>query len=290
MLYCSTRQKKILSHAQPTIFHSGKTTIIEAFKYTPKRNNYSFTIHEPNHNKPQLPDITLTEVTFNDMGELWKEAWSPRNIMSTSQVVFAIFGVIIAFLLLMCCVSPKFRHFWRAGCPTENPRKYYTKYKGYHLPTFVKMSGSKQKKSMKERFSFDEIQRQIHKKYVKMISKERRDRLYEKEMLTVHERQQRMIEQMLHISPLRTDILNPKEFNLDNQTQTPSAPDNRMERPAVYPSVVFKNTSRIQNRDLPDTPAEYTPRSPMTRVRFADPQHADIIIHENMTYGMNNLN
>ncbi|MGL6003481.1 hypothetical protein [Aeromonas sobria] len=272
--------RQIHSHAQPTIYHLGETTIMEAFRYTPKRYNYTFKITEPNYNVTILPDISLTEVSLNDIETLWRRTWTAQNVFSTTQIFFTIVGIIILILVIMCICSPKFRHFWRAGCPTENPRKYYTKYKNYHLPTFVKMPKvSQSTNDWREKLTLSEIQRQIRKRYTKMTSSERSRRMYEREMLAVHESQQKMVEKMLEIDPIGTDILDPSLMA--------SAPKNSHARPDLYPSVIFHATQRLQNRDLPEPPSDqFTPRSPMTRVRFADPEQSDIIIH-NQTYDLN---
>jgi len=284
--------RKIASHAKPTAIMLGETTITQAFHYVPTHNAFQF-VAPPEYNRTKIPDLILKPVPINKIKTLLSNAWTPENISSTSQIFFAIVAIIASILGIICCISPKFRHFWRAGCPSENPRKYYTKYKNYHLPTFVKMP-KREMPSWTQKFTKEGITKHIQKKYNKLKGKEARQRQYDREMLALHDSQQKLVEQMLDIKPLRTDILNqtlvtkasvharPTSAALSDIL--PSAPEPMpILKRSLYPSIISKDKSKITGIDNPAFME--TPRapnwSPVARVRFADNNIDEITIADN---------
>ena len=279
--------RKILAHQQPTIHQLGETTIMEAFKYTPKRYNYTFKIHEPNFNY-SLPDLELMTVSINDAGELWRRSYHPRNAIPVLTIVITFIFVFCFLVGLACCCSGKFRHFCRAGCPTENPTKYLKKYKNYHIPTMVKVpERSRPKKSIIKKLTPREMQRQIHKRYVRVFNPQNARIQYNNEMANIHEAQHSQIVRYLEHNPHRSDILlmpprNPdaNRPNVILRPQAPIEPDFVIERNTTYPQVYHHNIDNIQQRNLPmPRPDQFTPRSPLTTVRFAN-GNDEIIIED----------
>ena len=278
--------RKINSQLQPTVYHLGETTIMEAFKYTPKRYNYTFKIHEPRYNYT-LPELELMTVSINDVTELWKRSYHPRNAIPVVSVVMTLIFIFISILVIACCCSGKFRHFCRAGCPTENPTKYLKKYKNYHIPTMVKLpEDSRPKKSLKKKLSPKEMQRQLHKRYVRVFNRPHARIQYNNEMANIHASQHEQIVKYLEHNPHRSDILvlPERSQNYRNVYLRPQAPveqpDFVMRRNVAYPQVIHHNIDNIQNRDLPmPGPDQFTPRSPLTTIRFPNDME-DVVIDD----------
>ena len=281
--------RKISAQQQPTVYHLGETTIMEAFKYTPKRFNYTFKIHEPRLNY-SLPDLELMTVSINDAADLWRSSFHPRNAIPVVTIVLTLSFTFIFLIGLACCCSPKFRHFCRAGCPTENPTKYLKKYKNYNVPTVVKIpERSRPKKSLKKKLSPKEMRRQMHKRYIRVFNRPDARLQYNQEMLNIHERQHSQLVRYLEHNHGRSDVLVlPPRYsetsfqNIDIRPQAPCEPEPNITRNTTYPQFYHHRTDAIQalqNRDLPmPSPEQYTPRSPLTTVRLANGE--DIVIEK----------
>ena len=281
--------RKISAQETPTVYQLGETTIMEAFKYTPKRYNYTFKIREPRLNY-SLPDLELMTVSINDASELWRKSFHPRNAIPVVTIIFSVIFTFILFICVGCCCSPKFRHFCRAGCPTENPTKYLKKYKNYNVPTVVKMpERNRPKKSLKKKLSPKEMNRQMHKRYIRIFNRPNARIQYNNEMINIHERQHAQLVKYLEHNQSRSDVLVLPPRNIETSFQNihirphaPSEPEPNITRNVTYPQVFHQRTDAIQalqNRDLPmPTADQYTPRSPLTTVRLANGEN--IVIEE----------
>ena len=97
---------------------------------------------------PTLPQpldkhiFTLRNITDNSLSNIWDQLTKPTDNLAHFVRFIAIVLVITTIALFLCCCSKTIRLWFKTCIFWKNPKEWWTKKKGYELPTFNKNKGN----------------------------------------------------------------------------------------------------------------------------------------------------
>jgi hypothetical protein len=137
---------QIAAHYQTNLATDlGTSTMNQAFEYLPKLENYTFSVNKTNlFEDNDLPSMSEEDMELNTIQHLTKLATDPDEMIIHIVRFAIILVVVLVIFIIVYCVCPKFRLWFKACCFVNNPRKFWTE-KGYELPTFQRVKQLKTK-------------------------------------------------------------------------------------------------------------------------------------------------
>ena len=124
---------KIESHEDIKLVHSLETDFMEGFRFMPRKDNFTIPVTRPVFNQT-VPDIQLLKLQIPDFKTIWEETFAPVKSIPHALRVLSIMFPIVIVLIICCCVSKRFKDWWKTFWHCRNPLKYQRDYKGYTQP------------------------------------------------------------------------------------------------------------------------------------------------------------
>ena len=133
--------RKIYNHNNPDAASTdlGIPTLLEALRYAPNADQFTFNITPPVLWNHSIPEVTLLDVQIKSLEDLVTYTLKPQVVFPQLLIGLIIFLCIAIPLGLFFCCNKRARAWFMAWSWIRNPKKYWTKYKNYKVPGFDKI-------------------------------------------------------------------------------------------------------------------------------------------------------